>query len=109
MCTQTTFVGPAFVFDRGKKQPVSFSFRSSARTPLDLTGKTLTFRIGRPGSAAVYELALSSSVPTTGLAAATVDADVEPGSYEYHVDNVTDDRLLVRGQCEVRAVIGAAS
>lgn len=44
-----------------------------------------------------------------GRASGIVDADVAAGSYEYHVEDVDADRILVRGPCTIRAVIAPAA
>lgn len=104
----TTPIGRPLTFDRNKAQPVTFVLTDDAGVALDLTGKTLTFRIGAIGSTAVYELDLDLGTPTAGRATGSVQADVAPASYEYHVEDVGAARLLVRGLCTVRAVIGDA-
>jgi len=107
MSTTHVPIGPELIFERGKSQPVIFPFTTSARAPLDLDSKTLIFRIGTPGSAALYELEFAPvGDAALGRAGGTVDADIPAGSYEYHVEDIGADRILVRGPCTIRAVIG---
>jgi hypothetical protein len=108
MTTAHTPIGPALTFERGKKQPISVPLTTSASVALDLTGRTLVFRIGVPGSTALYSLTLGNGAdPTLGIATGIIDADIAAGSYEYHVEDTGNDRILVRGACVIRAVIGA--
>lgn len=105
----TTPIGRPLTFERDKAQPVTFVLTDDEGAALNLTGKTLMFRIGALGAAAVYELELNLGTPSAGRATGSVQADVTPASYEYHVEDVDAARLLIRGPCTVRAVIGAAT
>ncbi|MCC6625403.1 MAG: hypothetical protein IT385_29430 [Deltaproteobacteria bacterium] len=109
--TLSAKIGPALEFDRAKTQPLIFPFVDEDDAPLDLTGKTLVFRIGTRGETALYELELAPvGDPANGEAGGNVDADIAPSkSYAYHVEYVEGDRILIKGACSVVAVIGAMS
>lgn len=111
MTVLTTPIGPQLTFERAKTQPVTFAFVDGGGVAIDLTGKTLIMRVGALGSTALYELELAAvGDPTDGVAGGDVDADIAPSkAYEYHVEDVDSDRILVRGPCTIRAVIAPAS
>lgn len=94
-------VGPKLTFRQGRKQPCVFPLTTGLHAPLDVTGKTLLFRIGPvAGGAALYELELDlGDDPADGRPSGTVDADLAAGTYSYTLYDRDADRDLVAGVC----------
>lgn len=104
-------IGPSYVSEAGKAHRIVWTLTTSARAVMDLTDKTLRFRIGTIGGAAILEAA------PTGTDNGILDFTVRPataGSYEYELDEIPagDSPVpipLLRGAWTVRAVIGAVA
>lgn len=105
--TLYTAIGPPMRINRAAPFPISgMRFRTSARAVLDLTGLTVSLRIGVPGSTALIDVDLTEDdsdaddpfyFVTLSAAAATIAVS---SAYEYVIVD-SNERVLLYGPCSV--------
>lgn len=96
----------------GEDRTLTLAARDSANVPVNLSGKTITFRVARPlSSAAVFEKTgsiVSASAGTFSVAIADTDTQNMNGDYRYIAFTTSGSTIEVvcTGTFRVRQQIG---